>query len=166
MIDAERLQWIDRMEIEAFGQRRPDEADYHAAFETLHPRSLAWFFGGLPFSALVGVVLQDFAVFLTLFCTLYVGGALLAYLVSKNSLTWRWYFVGHASLGRLSAIPPLSTWKSLRLASAESNDTAIRIFASRTWTDYQSALKALGRPVPQSASLKRGFGEIARWLPF
>jgi len=166
MTEAERLGWIDRLEKEAFGQRRPEEADYKVAFHKLHSLALSWVLSGLPISALVGVIVQSFHVFLGLFCFAYIRGALLAYSVSRDSLVSRWYFSGHATLFKLSAIPPLTTWKALQAAAAGGNEPKLRGFASRGWTDYQTALSAMGRPVPESPILRRGFGDLMKWFSF
>ena len=166
MTEAERLLWVDWLETEAFGQRRPEEAEYEVVFDKSHVIAVSWVLGGLPISVLTGVILQSFHTFLALFCALYIGGALLAFGVSRGSDVWRWYFAGHATLFKLSAIPPLSTWKALQAAAAGSDDPKLRNFASRSWTDYQTALAAVGRPVPENSVLKRGFGDLIRWLRY
>lgn len=166
MTEAERLAWIDRLELEAFGQKRPELADYQRRHEKSHSLAAMWLWGGLLVASFVGIVAQSFALFLLLFCALYVGGAVLAFLLSARSDVWRWYFSGHATLMRLSAIPPFATWRALQSAAGGSNDPSIRNLGARTWTDYQTALTALGRPVPDSAELKRGFTDLFKWVPY
>jgi len=160
MTEAERLAWIDRLEIEAFGQKRPDLAEYQTLYKKVHFRVALWVWGGLPMAGCAGVAAQSFLLFALLFLTLYVGGAMLAYLLSARSVVWRWYFLGHTSLVKLSAIPPLATWKALQSAASGSNDSSIRSLCARTWTDYQTALAALARPVPADAELRKGFSEL------
>ena len=165
MTEAERLAWIEKLELEAFGQKRPEVAVYEASFDHCNSISVGWVLGGLPISVLFGLLLQSFNIFIAALCAFYVGSALLAFAVSRRSDVWRWYFVGHANLIRLSAIPSFAIWKVLQAAAAGSNDPQICSFASRTWTDYRSALIALGRPVPDKTILTRGFGEVFSWLP-
>jgi hypothetical protein len=160
MTEAERLAWIDRLELEAFGQKRPDLADYQALYKKIHFRAAVWVWGGLPMAGCAGIAAQSFTAFAFLFLTLYVGGATLAYLLSARSVDCRWYFLGHASLAKRGAIPPLATWKALQNAASGSNDPSIRSLSARTWTDYQTALAALGRPVPADVGLQKGFSEL------
>jgi hypothetical protein len=164
MTESERLEWADRLEVEAFGRRVPDGAAYSANLGTFHVISLAWLLGSLPLSILIASVVASFQVFLGLACFMYVGGALMAYVVSKRSDTWDWYLSGANRFIKLSAIPPLATWRALQSASRESDDPAIQNLATRSWTDYQTALSALGRPAPRDSSLGSGFNDVARWL--
>ncbi|MDP3701653.1 MAG: hypothetical protein Q8R72_12190 [Hylemonella sp.] len=166
MTEAERLAWIDRLELEVFGQKRPELADYQDRYEKSHSLAAMWVWGGLPLAGFVGIAAQSFPLFLLLFCALYIGGAVLAFSLSARSPEWRWYFSGHATLMNLSAIPPLATWKALQSAATSSNDPSIRNLGARTWTNYQTALTALGRPIPDSAELKKGFADLFKWLPY
>jgi hypothetical protein len=166
MTETERLAWVRRLEIEAFGQERPEVAAYGAFLDKFHAMALTVFFGGFPVFVLAWLILQNFLVFLVLFCLFYVGIAVLSFSLSRGSDLWRWYFSGHVCLRRLSAIPPLATWKELQASAAKSDDPQIRNFASRSWTDYQTALTAFGRPASKDTALSNGFQAATQWLSF
>ncbi|MFO6420590.1 hypothetical protein ACLBKS_10335 [Hylemonella sp. W303a] len=163
--EAERLAWIDRLEREAFGQRIPDAADYAARLGLYRVLAPLWLVGLLLCAPLISVLWGNWLPFFLLPGCFYIAAPLLAWAFARRSATWRWYLFGSTRLVRLSSVPTLASWQELQQWAHQRGTPTLQALAHRRWVDYQTALTALGQPLP-TAVLARGFGDLFRWLPF